>query len=62
MVGVVRNWKAIAFPEIRVEENDKLLQLSLAERSPTSITKPQPKAMKDSFLSLTSDCNEERHP
>jgi len=62
MVGVVRNWKAITFPEIRVEENGKLLSLSLVERSPTSITNTKPKAIKDSFLSLTTDCNEERHP
>jgi hypothetical protein len=62
MVGVVGNGKAIAFPETPVEENGKLLLLSLVERSPTSITKTKPKAMKDSFLSLTTDCNEERHP
>jgi hypothetical protein len=62
MVGVVGNWKAIDFPEIPVEENGKLLPLSLVERSPTSITKTKPKAIKDSFLSLTTDCNEERQP
>jgi len=61
-VGVVGNWKASAFLEIPVEENGKLLPLSLVERSPTSITKIKPKAIKDTFLSLITDCNEERQP